>query len=1212
MQDLKKNGSVSLKIEDEGGLNPTRAENPVIHSEDIERLDQVENARIKIRYGAKTNWSNTKIARDIMQNFYDGNGHTLEGVDINIVKNNDGTYNVRISGDGHYDYSHLESLGNSTKADDSSNAGAFGEGTRIVAVNLLAKDTPSVKYACGDWAMTFGRSSNDLQTADMTQTLSKNPETLKGNYIEFQTKNEGLVREILNSKDYFYHPRNEDFRNLDFENDYFGFKLLPQGEKGNVYIVQRYETDGNVDNGLPGFSMIFKKMPDDEELVKIAGSGYKLGTGRDRVQLYNYQIADLIARYAKTMSDIELTQVISSLEDVWRATKGKKIDQNQLNLVGAFVREARSRSLGIDFNSQKYVWLDKNSTPEDFEMAELMGYKIANPVMKDTGMSSFESFSNGKKKPLTPTPEQEAKIHLLDEAVKILQENSDINSAKFITKPDTKKPTLIFDEGGCPNEAAEAITSNGEYLGHWVKLPSIEFGDFVQNLATWIHEISHKVGGDTSEAFSNRLIDIQKYITDVMINNPAALEKMQVLADLYAGKSTKPLQQFDTAAYTTNVQQKLNSPFKYEEYIEEVNTPKKEGVTLGRTTVKSFDNNKKLGDMLTKQTPTSLLKTIIHKIRDKKSNLVSQISDAVTNTKPKTFMYEKLPQTTTVTETLTLPATSEYTDKLFNLGEPVRFTIPDTGNMNPTRSEVPAIHPEDVSRLGKTEHARIEIVYGAKTNWSNDKIARDIMQNFYDGNGHTMEGVGIEIIPEADGSYRVRVTGDGHYDYSHLEALGDSTKDGDGANAGAFGEGTRIVAVNLLAKDTPSVKYACGDWTMTFGRSSDDIKTAHMTQTLSKNNTPVKGNYIEFKTSDKDLVKTILDAKDYFKHPYNKDFQNPTFENKYFAFKVDDNKDAKGNLYYVQRYETENGKISGGLKNLSIAFKRTTDDPELRKISGYYNLNSGRDRMAINNSQLYDLANYYGKTMSDEELTQAIASLEPVLTAKSTNDPKLLFETKDTSIAFARGLIEEARRRGLQIDFSDAKIVYVPDYNWRAGNILDEEIENYLKDNGYRFAYSDCRNVGMKSAQEVYDLEHKPHSLKPTNEEIQKLRILREALDLFAKNDRTGSIPDLSGKQEYVFNAKSSHNTPFHALVKDQKYDGLFIDRKALANADFMSLLSSSIAEMLKVHGNLKSAAYSYQLTDYIRSQLNTFITKPETAKQLKILENMYQQIDKK
>src|SRR5699024_11843122 len=73
--------------------------------------------------------------------------------------------------------------------------------------------------------------------------------------------------------------------------------------------------------------------------------------------------------------------------------------------------------------------------------------------------------------------------------------------------------------------------------------------------------------------------------------------------------------------------------------------------------------------------------------RSKKSNLVSQISDAVTNTKPKTFGYEKLPQTTTVTETLTLPATSEYTDKLFNQGEPVRFTIPDTGNMNPRSEE---------------------------------------------------------------------------------------------------------------------------------------------------------------------------------------------------------------------------------------------------------------------------------------------------------------------------------------------------------------------------------------------------------------------------------------------------------------------------------------------------------------------------------------------
>ena len=60
-----------------------------------------------------------------------------------------------------------------------------------------------------------------------------------------------------------------------------------------------------------------------------------------------------------------------------------------------------------------------------------------------------------------------------------------------------------------------------------------------------------------------------------------------------------------------------------------------------------------------------------------------------------------------------------------------------------------------------------------------------------------------------------------------------------------------------------------------------------------------------------------------------------------------------------------------------------------------------------------------------------------------------------------------------------------------------------------------------------------------------------------------------------------------------------------------MTVVSLSIAEMLQVHGNITSAKYSYELTDLIRSELNTFITNPETAQKLKILENMYNNIVK-
>ena len=82
-------------------------------------------------------------------------------------------------------------------------------------------------------------------------------------------------------------------------------------------------------------------------------------------------------------------------------------------------------------------------------------------------------------------------------------------------------------------------------------------------------------------------------------------------------------------------------------------------------------------------------------------------------------------------------------------------------------------------------------------------------------------------------------------------------------------------------------------------------------------------------------------------------------------------------------------------------------------------------------------------------------------------------------------------------------------------------------------------------------------------------------------------------------------------MVKDKTYDGLFIDRQKLASTDFMTLVSSSIAEILKVNGDLKSASYSYELTDLIASQLNTFLTRPETAQKLRILEQMYNKIGK-
>ena len=63
-----------------------------------------------------------------------------------------------------------------------------------------------------------------------------------GSTVEFETENADIAHKLLEAKDYFNHPHNPDFKNLDFENEFFGFKLKDDGAKGNIYLIQRYET----------------------------------------------------------------------------------------------------------------------------------------------------------------------------------------------------------------------------------------------------------------------------------------------------------------------------------------------------------------------------------------------------------------------------------------------------------------------------------------------------------------------------------------------------------------------------------------------------------------------------------------------------------------------------------------------------------------------------------------------------------------------------------------------------------------------------------------------------------------------------------------------------------------------------------------------------------------------------------------------------------
>lgn len=1254
MRELRNSGHVKLSIPNEGGVK-VKPYDAVIHPEDNNRLDVTQDAGIKIRYGTKLQWSNFKIARDLLQNYYDGHGHTLEGVTIEVNKTADGKYKIKISGESSWDYSHLDQMGSSTKHDPL-DAGGYGEGTRAVAVSLLSKaDITNVKYASGDWAMTYGRSSDDLKSAYMTQTLSKNSEKVQGSTVEFETTNADIALKLLEAKDYFNHPHNPDFKNLDFENEFFGFKLKDDGAKGNIYLIQRYETDGESNNGLRGATIVFKTQPNHPTLVeKDEGKQFELGTGVDRAQIPSYDVNRILSRYIKTMTDEELTQTISSMEKCWGEGGTEKDKQNKMYI--PFVTEARRRGLGIDFKDAHYVYLDKPS-PSSYDMAKNIGYKIANKSMKDVGMQSFNA-KDESKLPHQPTEEQSKEIRLLEEGVRIIQECTDLSTKDLLNSDEVTKPTYMFSEGD-HGAGAEAIIEAGEYQGHWMRDSHLLLQNYVGNLATFLHEISHKSGGDESEVFSRQLTKLQSHITNAIMHNPNALKKIQTLSKMFDEVRSQEFNKqipttevihdksFTPERYKQHIDNLLSVTPEYREYVEPEAPKEPEPIEytgdenrivstgnsgeLGKIKIKSFEENRKLTSRFNIAGIKRFAKSFIHKILRHKPSKVEEDGEiilgddnfasftidagvahfgkpiATTAKEEKHYKYEAF--IPSKHESYTTLKSSGSMIKELDEKSSVALSIPNAGGLNPKISDIPSIEKDN--DFNKTVSAQMTLSYAEKRNWSNEKIARDLMQNFYDGNGHTLEGIDLKVKQNDDGTYIVRIDGKGIYNYEHLKRLGGSDKD-DPRDAGGFGEGSRILAGSLLAKGTNRVRFACKDWQMDF-TTAENARTHEegVMRTLTKSDAQLDGNYVEFDTNDKELVEKIMDSKNYFYSPNNPDFRDLDIENEFFGFKV--TPDKNGNLYYIQRFQTPDKKMDNGLQNMTLVFKQAAFGENFQNKAGYtIDLNTTRDRMAIEPEQMFELTRAYAKTLPDAVLVKAISALEPIFTSDDCNSDKFRRENKENNLSyqFAQSIIHEAASRGIKLDFEDKKIVYVQESSeWRTS--LSSKEEAFFKKEGYIFANMG-RELGIEDAESLYAKLHRPHSIKPTEQQAKQLQILNEAINLITSNDKIGLFPE-EGTQLYAFDETSNieSSTGYYAAVNSGNLDGVFINTKTLQSESFPTMLTNVLCEMLEEQTNKALSSYSYNQTELIRSQLNTLITQPQIVEKLNILEKMYKEQQK-
>lgn len=1240
MMTLKKSGRVTLSIADEGGMNPAHTDPAIVH-EKPEDLGVYKSTKTSVNIGETRIWDRDRLARDLLQNFYDGNGYTLEGVSIDVVKKGD-KYAVTISGKGIFDYQRVLDFGahstlenategtfineNSYNPDDSRRAGKYGEGSKVLTGNLISNyGADFVRYRSGDWILDLNLSEpNEIGEVVINKRVSRADERLEGTTYEFETDDIELIQSLMKAKDYFYSPANEDFSQYHFGNDYFSIEFLPEGQKGNLYVVQRYEVDGQkgFENTIDGMTIVFKRQPYDKYITKANnGNEYdisKLGTGRNRVGLTKETMTELIERYAMTLDDQQLIGIIGNMRNEFLCDS----QSPNVHILKGFLRAAGKRSLKIDFGHNDYLAVSKYTPSSSIEYARSHGKILVIEEMKWLGIPTVSDYIMANKNEVVPefnlTPVEQKKLIILEEAVRTFSSYLDLENFEIITEAEAEKPKYVVenftenDNKSISNTLAMAITSGNEFEGHWVLREYLNNGDFFDLLATWLHENSHKVGGDGSAAFNQRLIKLEQLIVDISSTHPDFCEKMAILNQKFNELSGNQdiqntvlpeniegliLAEIDKkmnhVANQTNYIQYLeehpDTPFDIDmvrdlyspsmqnelDYMNNIVIQRREELARVqeeerqfhlsshkfKNRVKNFfgfnsasNYAKKVAQaQLDLQDAEALLKNVISRAEAERRG-VSSYAMTDMNTYGKYDIRYTRPNYGNIIKPEPIAASPYENMALLLENGSLTIDMPATANTKPKISNS-SILQADRGTLGVPETIPLLRDYNASNEWSTDVVARDIMQNFYDGHGGTLDGVKIEVNKVGD-KYKIRISGDSEYSYFYLETIGASGgKTQNVRAAGGFGEGSKMACKTLLGQGiTNKVTFASGDWIFDFileqGVSRDK---QHVTRVLNENQDRVNGTYVEFETADLGMVESILKAKDYFQHSENIDFKGADYGNNRFEFKIL-KEGERGNLYYIQRYAIKgNGDLEGALDGIQIVFKEQLTPVEKAEIG----IGDDCDRKGFTGEELRKIAKVMSRSMSDTELLEAIQSLERFWIV---TDP-MSIEEYTPEQNFALGLIDAAVEKGLKFNTEGLKFVAVNKYSSN-GDIIKQ-----LKNHGYIFVDNELSKLGFASMYDVMDNINQAHPVNATVVENQKLTLLMEML------------PANSGLKLKIFEAEEGSDKV--TLVEGDHY--IAIDRQYLSEVDFNTLYTQVWSQIA-----FESSAmdWGYTMTDMLGNQI--------------------------
>ncbi len=312
-------------------------------------------------------WSQTKITRDALQNFYDGQGQTLDDTRIEVSSERGGKYRVKVSASATYDPDKLLGVGATGKrdsaADAETNTGGFGAGAKDVALCLLRDHgVEKVIHRSGEWQLEYYlQKPGDEHVLDgdrglrgLHAKLTLLDKPIQGNEFEFVTTEGSLADKFRHGRGLFYHAGNPDFQNPTYENELGGFKLIGEDEEAHFYHAgQRREVSG-FNRGWRAMDGIHiwtnKKLLSEES--------------RDRLGFQEYQVLDCLEQIIGKMSAKEAGQAIELMKKDWFVQDAGTGLLDMFNRVGAGSRVTENRQKLLTLLCQRLGSLTRKGTKD--------------------------------------------------------------------------------------------------------------------------------------------------------------------------------------------------------------------------------------------------------------------------------------------------------------------------------------------------------------------------------------------------------------------------------------------------------------------------------------------------------------------------------------------------------------------------------------------------------------------------------------------------------------------------------------------------------------------------------------------------------------------------------------------------------------------------------------------------------------------------------